>query len=299
MNIVIVGGGAIGVLFYQALSKHPSIELALLTKAQHCAAEFTTSFTNLAGYSTELLLKQANTTSLENADIVLICVKSYQITSAFSAIQPHLNDKTTVIFCHNGIADISALKVQQTSLLMLTTHGCKKAATKHFIHTGKGQHTLGLLSGSKIPSHTEDFIALVNQVVPKLIWQDNIIKQQWQKLAINCVINPLTALYDVPNGELSKAKYQLQIVDIIKEFIAVAKSQQVIFNLNLLHQQILSVAKATALNSSSMRSDVAKGIKTEIDFINGYIVTLGKKNNITTPVNRLLCQQVQRLVRDK
>jgi 2-dehydropantoate 2-reductase len=44
-----------------------------------------------------------------------------------------------------------------------------------------------------------------------------------------------------------------------------------------------------------MRADVLRGRTTEIAFINGYLVRLGKELGIATPVNQMLTEQVQQL----
>lgn len=48
-------------------------------------------------------------------------------------------------------------------------------------------------------------------------------------------------------------------------------------------------------NRSSMASDIAKKRRTEIDFINGYIVKMGKKQGVETPMNTSLTEQVKNI----
>jgi 2-dehydropantoate 2-reductase len=49
-----------------------------------------------------------------------------------------------------------------------------------------------------------------------------------------------------------------------------------------------SVAERTAYNKSSMLKDVLRGSPTEIDAINGAIVTIGEKENVPVQLNRTL-----------
>lgn len=44
-----------------------------------------------------------------------------------------------------------------------------------------------------------------------------------------------------------------------------------------------------------MASDIAKKRRTEIDFINGYIVKMGKKQGVETPMNTSLTEQVKNI----
>jgi 2-dehydropantoate 2-reductase len=49
----------------------------------------------------------------------------------------------------------------------------------------------------------------------------------------------------------------------------------------------------TYVHESSMLQDIRAGRKTEIDFLSGAIVRLGKKHRILTPANELVCSQIK------
>lgn len=294
MNIVIVGRGAIGLLFYQALQYNADLNVSVLKYKNHFSQ---VCFSNINGYSTMLNITETSSLALQQANIILICVKAYQVQSALENIKATLSSNAIIILCHNGIIDISKLHTndgsQHAILSMLTTHGCKKVTPKHIIHTGEGHCDIGLYRGSIAQHKITNIIELFSKALLNVYWQENILYKQWLKLAINCVINPLTAIYNIPNGDILKPKYQKEITQIINEFIAIAKSQQLDFNHDELQTTIKNVAQATALNTSSMRSDVMQGKQTEIDHINGYLIELGKENNIATPLNTQFYQEMQ------
>jgi len=60
-------------------------------------------------------------------------------------------------------------------------------------------------------------------------------------------------------------------------------------------ERVLNVARATAVNRSSMGQDVDRKKRTEIDGINGAIVELGRRLGLTLPVNETLTQLVKTL----
>ena len=62
-----------------------------------------------------------------------------------------------------------------------------------------------------------------------------------------------------------------------------------------LAEAVLQVAKATSANRSSMGQDVDARRPTEIEFINGAVVTRGIARGIDTPVNKTLTQLVRTL----
>ena len=109
------------------------------------------------------------------------------------------------------------------------------------------------------------------------------------------MINPITAVNNIENGEVNKAEFSDQINLLLTEIINVSKAESINLVLKDLEVIVRKVAQATAKNSSSMRSDILAGRSTEIDYINGYIHRLAKKHNVATPENTRLWQQVLEL----
>jgi 2-dehydropantoate 2-reductase len=124
---------------------------------------------------------------------------------------------------------------------------------------------------------------------------DNLQQILWQKLVINCAINPLTAIDNVNNGALAADKYTQNINEIIGETIAVAKKVNVELDFESTRNKVYQVIQSTGANYSSMYQDINANKKTEIDFITGYIVKLAKQFDVATPMSDLLYQQVQTL----
>ena len=151
--------------------------------------------------------------------------------------------------------------------------------------------------GAPSVNESQQLTTLLHHAFPSVIWHKNIAEKQWLKLAVNCVINPITALNNIFNGEVNSPEYSSLIKDILVEVVAVSKSQGINLDLTTLIQTVVDVAKATAKNQSSMLCDVQKQNKTEIDFINGYIHRLGEKMQIETPVNTRLWQEVKALTK--
>ena len=58
---------------------------------------------------------------------------------------------------------------------------------------------------------------------------------------------------------------------------------------------VLNVINATANNYSSMHQDIAFMRKTEIEYINGYVLKMATKLKIKTPTNHFLVEQIRRL----
>jgi 2-dehydropantoate 2-reductase len=111
---------------------------------------------------------------------------------------------------------------------------------------------------------------------------------QWNKLFVNSVINPITALTRRQNGVVLSKSLRKTIERIVGECVSVAVEEGCPSDKNSVLNLVYSVASKTSLNTSSMLQDLEKGKKTEIDSINGYVIGLAKRYSISAPVNETL-----------
>lgn len=306
MNITIIGGGAVGLLFYQALYRIQTLKNIRLSLYAYKPISPSFTFTNNAGLSYAYPIHTSQKGDLQQADIVLLCVKSYQVTNVLENIESTLNPNATIILCHNGMGSIdeyfdrnnkqnSPKLLSQTILSLLITHGSKKNSKLHITHTGQGIGNLGLIKGGYTKQQSNKITTLFNVALPTISWHEDIKEKQWLKLAINSVINPLTALNNMVNGDVLQPQYQQQITRLLNEFIAIAHIKGIYFSLPQLLNIITEVANKTSLNRSSMLSDIDNKQQTEIDYINGYLVKIGKLYDIPTPEHDNLTQQINAL----
>jgi 2-dehydropantoate 2-reductase len=119
----------------------------------------------------------------------------------------------------------------------------------------------------------------------------------WSKLAINAGINPLTALLQVPNGELlNRPDAKHLMLEAARETAAVALAMGIKLCPEDPESQIVNVASRTAENHSSMFQDILREAPTEINVICGVVVREGKRLGVPTPVNETLWRLVRALV---
>ncbi len=113
-------------------------------------------------------------------------------------------------------------------------------------------------------------------------------KHQWDKLFVNSVINPITALTGQKNGIVLSENLRSAVQSIVRESVSVARKEGIDAGFESVLEVVYSVAEKTSRNTSSMLQDVQKKRTTEIDSINGYIIRLARKHSIEVPVNNAL-----------
>ena len=119
---------------------------------------------------------------------------------------------------------------------------------------------------------------------------ENLKEDVWKKLIINCVLNPTSAILKVDNNGISDEKLNPLKNSIVDECLKVAKKEGVKINIEV---DIINNAIRGSKNLSSMNQDIIKGKKTEIDYLNGTVVELGKKHGIKCPVNEGLVSMIK------
>lgn len=108
----------------------------------------------------------------------------------------------------------------------------------------------------------------------------------WQKLAVNALINPLTALHGCRNGELATLPAtRALLAPLAREVDAVAQAEGIRLDTLAL---ATAVMQQTAGNYSSMNRDFFHHRRSELDVITGYLLERAGHHGIAAPLNRQL-----------
>ncbi|WKE64901.1 2-dehydropantoate 2-reductase [Gallaecimonas kandeliae] len=227
-----------------------------------------------------------------SADLWLICTKSHQALAAVQALAP-APELPLVLLC-NGLGPHEQLAEAFPNPLFLatTTYGARRQG-EQVVMTGHGQCWYGHFKGSKAALPLVH--SVLNLAMPPATCFADVLKPLWRKLAINAVINPLTARDQVTNGALLEEDYRVEIHTLVHEMQPVLAAEGVVLGKEELLAAVLAVAKATAANHSSMLEDRRLGRKTEIDAISGYLCEKAEEHGLLVPSHRQLWQEIREL----
>lgn len=231
----------------------------------------------------------------EKTELLILPTKAWQVKDALRQYEKYLTEQTTIVLLHNGIGteeDTLRCFPDNPILRMTTSQAALKISTTQVNETGQGTTQAGWLRETTAKKKVE-IENWFNQVMSDCYWFDDIRIPLWQKLAINCVINPLTAIHDIKNGELRQPQYRESIEALLEEFFMVAELEEIPLDKQQITQQVWSVIEKTAQNYSSMHQDVMHGIKTEIEFINGYLIRIADTNTVELPKHLSLFNAVK------
>jgi 2-dehydropantoate 2-reductase len=304
MKILVMGAGAIGSTFGGFLSKKH--EVTLIGRALHMnkIKEKGLIISGIWGYHVFKELKtytSINANEIEKQDLILITTKAYDTEKAIEQILPLIGEKTFVVSIQNGIGneEIIARKVGAERTL-----GCMVIFGATIIEPGHVKVTvyaseclIGSISGK---NDVAEYLAKTfSEVGIPTLATDDIIREKWMKAFYNMALNPLSAILRVPYGKLGEFEETKAIMKrIIQEAFKVANAKGIKLKLNddeyfefLLKKQL----PPTSEHKSSMLQDLEQGKRTEIDFLNGAIVKMGKDLCIETPANEIITSIIKTL----
>lgn len=290
----IIGAGAIGSLWADRLHRQgEAITLVLRSSEQVEDFNRNEQILRFESPNKELRVVQCKATCAENlSDTIthlLITTKAFDALDAINRVKNQLASDATIVVMINGYG------VQQTIqesfpdhniLFASTTDGAFNLAPFHTVHAANGTTLIGSLY-KKVDSKVSPLC--------RANWIDDINTILWRKVAINCCINPVTAIYQCTNGEIFSTEERAKLTTNLAKEIEQLELKMGIDRHTPLIEEVRSVAELTSKNRSSMLQDVSKGRRTEVEHINGAIVDLAKKYAVEVPCNQEMLNTVQSL----
>ena len=296
MRIGIIGVGAMGCLFGAFLAPLANVTLLGHWSEQIAAlSQAGLAVIGVDGRSTNHAIRATNDhTTITPVDLALILVKSRQTEQAAALAQQILAPNGLAVTLQNGLGNreqLTAVLGQNRTALGITAQGATMLEPGKVRHAGHGPTHLAYTPKTK--ERLTAVAHLFNQAGLTTHLVDNVDSLIWGKLAINCGINPLTALLGKPNGFLAENEAAKQVMmAAAQETAVVAHKLGITLPYPDAGQQALTVAQSTAANHSSMLQDIQRGAPTEIEAICGAVVGYGRQAGFATPINEKLHQLV-------
>jgi len=216
-------------------------------------------------------------------------------------------DGAIVALC-NGIGHLERLEAAlpgRTLMAAVTTEAALKIDARTVRHTGRGTTWFGrapLLGASPvrlagpIPEETARTVeSCLSQAGFTVFLSNEMTERILRKLLVNAVINPLTALLRVTNGELLATAERRSAMRAVYEETAGILASYGLKASEELWREVIGVCERTAANRSSMLQDALAGRATEIGSINGAVSRLASAIGRASPWNDKLTALVKAL----
>ncbi len=287
-RVAVAGAGAVGCYFGGMLARAgvPVVLIgrAALAEAVRRSGLFLDCMTFRERVNVEV---STHLSAAKDADIVLFCVKTLDTETAAKQLAPHLKPDAIVVSMQNGVDNAERMR-DAAGIDAIPSAVYVAAAVPEpgrVKHSGRGDLIIGPRT-----ARTERVAALFESAGVSCSITDNIAGELWTKLVWNCAGNAISALGRVNYGRLAASEYAQQLLEmVVAETLAVARAAGVEIP-SLADPQAAIAGAMKLLNqmgpaTSSTAQDLARGKRTEIDSLNGYVARKGPQLGVSTPVN--------------
>jgi 2-dehydropantoate 2-reductase len=294
MNIVIYGTGGVGGYFGARLAQARN-NVTFIARGKHLKAiqEKGLQLKSIKGdYQVHPAKATSDISEVGDVDLILICVKTWQLKGVAKKIRPTLNDNTIVISLLNGVDNSDTL----TSIL-----GSEKVL-------GGLCKVVSKVEGYGVINHlsyepTIVFGELNNEISERALRVEktlkdagiksklaaDIQKEIWTKFLFISTISAIGALTRATIGEMiASEEIKKMMYQTSEEILAIAKAKGVNLPDDIIEKQFQIIKSQPYNTIASLQRDIMEGKPSELEAQNGAIVRMGIELGIPTPVNSFI-----------
>ncbi len=233
-------------------------------------------------------------------DWIFLMVKQTHINAALLNYVMKTAAGSTKLLCfQNGVGHVERLVEASIPAnriyVAVTTEAARKDVDNAVAHTGAGITSIGCVEKRE----ARDAMFMLENVLKSAGFHANIAENietiVWKKLLVNSVINPLTSIMGIRNGQLLSSPHCLKLMESLHIEACEVLQRYGLHISDELWEQLLEVCKKTSANSSSMLQDLLAGRETEIEWINGSLIRLAAKQHIKIPAHEAVYNMVKGL----
>ena len=291
MRIAVVGAGGVGGGFGAALAK-AGADVTFIARGAHLAAMKSQGLKIQGGRGeTHLVPTQAtdNPADVGIVDIVLFCVKLWDVESAGQHIKPMVGPNTAVIPLQNGIDAAERLTpILGSNAVMGGVAQISASITAPGVIQQVGtfmRMIFGELDGKRT-KRGEDFLALCLKAGFDATLSEQILTDLWMKFILLATNASITAATRQPIGKLrDDPDIRPMFMAAYQETIDVGRAKGIALPANALDKVVEFNAHAPPTMKASMALDLDRGNRLELPWLGGKVVQLGRELGVPTPTH--------------
>ncbi|MBR0799339.1 2-dehydropantoate 2-reductase [Bradyrhizobium jicamae] len=294
MRIAVVGAGGVGGGFGAALAQ-AGADVTFIARGAHLAAMRSEGLRIQGGRGETHLVPTRATddpAGVGPVDIVLFCVKLWDVESAGHHIKPMVGPDTAVIPLQNGIdAPERLIPILGQKAVMGGVAQISASIIKPGVINQVGtfmRMIFGELDGSVTP-HGKALLELCLKAGFDATLSEQITTELWMKFVLLATNAGMTAVTRQPLGRLrDDPDLRPLFVAACEETVAVARASGIKLPTDALQKVLDFIGHAPPAMKASMALDLERGNRLELPWLNGKVVELGRKLGIPTPTHDML-----------
>lgn len=285
-KVIMVGRGAVGVTYASTIQKAIGNDCFAFVQDEERTSRYIENPLILNGEKTNFRYI-SNAEDFGQADLILIATKNSGLQAAAKDIQPFVKDDTIIMSCINGIASedyLRSLYPKENVLRTIAQKMDSRYANNCVDFTQRGEIVFGN-ENERDKENADLAQAFFEKIGLPYVRSEDIVKDAWNKLLLNCAINQVCAAYGLTYGtSLDQKEYKDMLIGIMKEVQEIAKSQNVILEDEKIEAWMDAIAHLGYDSMPSMAQDMLAKRKTEKALFSGTLLPIAEREGIAAPL---------------
>ncbi len=227
----------------------------------------------------------------EVPDVIFVCAKANATPLIASAIESYVRRGSYVISWQNGIdteLELSNILGRERVMRAVVNYGCGLLGPAHvrmgFHHPPHYIQELEPVARSAAAAVSE----ALSRSGLKTEKTDNIVSMVWRKSIMNAAMNPVCAVTGLTMSRAMSDPLVFELIDALtKECAQVARANEISLGWDY-YPYAMKYLRGGGDHKPSMLMDIENRRRTEIDYINGKMITYGHRAGIKTPYNHMI-----------
>ena len=233
------------------------------------------------------------------ADLLVLFTKTYHSASALESARHLIGPETWLMSIQNGLGAVDRLMAYgglDRIIIGMSSFPADFVGPGHI-----ESHQGGFSETALMAANDGECPAAVVQISEYLSRAglncavDPLVQQAiWKKVAFNCALNSLCAICKDTPGIIGQDQSSRSFaLNVVSEVVAVAGAAGFAISGVEVAQMVDRAIDKHADHKPSMRQDLEAGRQTEVDALNGAVVSLGQELGVPTPLNESLWRLVK------
>jgi len=225
-------------------------------------------------------------------DVVLVGVKTWQVSEAARSLQPLIGENTLVVPLQNGVE--AALQLAEVLGSRHVCGGLVKifsfiAGPGHIRHTGVDPYIAFGEFDNRRSARTENLLQTLKNAGIKAEIPSDITAALWQKFLFVVSWGGLGAVTRAPIGLIrSLPQTRRMLEQAMQEIFEVAENRQIRLADDLVATTLAFIDQLPPNGTTSMQRDIAEGRPSELESWNGAVVRLGREAGVSVSLHEFI-----------
>jgi 2-dehydropantoate 2-reductase len=294
MRIAVFGTGGVGGYFGGRLA-HAGRDVVFIARGDHLCAMLSRGL-RVDSVEGDFVVKSVQATDDPTqagvADLILVGVKSWQVSDAAEAMLPMVGPETMVLPLQNGLeapTQLAAVLGKQHVLGGLCRLSAFILAPGHIRHTAIKPAVVFGEMDNRLSNRASHLQKVFMQAGVAADIAPDIQTALWMKFMFIAPLSGIGAVTRSPLGVWRSLPETRQMAETaLQEIITVAQARDIVLPKDALRTTMNTFNRLPSEVTSSMHRDIVEGRPSELDAQIGVVTHFGKEGDVATPLHSFI-----------